>query len=144
MMDSRERILSLIAQGGYDFPASALRDLSGPLVYLLFAGHRVLYVGFLASGIERPMGSAHHAIGRARLSEADRLQCWPMASEQTARELERLLIDRLCPEWNGPSRPLQHARVARILGVSLARARGMLRDRSKTPEAPSSPLVSES
>ena len=92
----RNRIAELARPGGIEFSGVDVLRLRGPVVYLVMRGEQPMYVGMSRNGLARPFGRKH----LTGLTEDDRLQVWPVASEDAAFELERLLIARLQPAWN--------------------------------------------
>lgn len=97
-MTRDELVSALQSHAGMEFTGVDARVLMGPIVYLLFRGERVLYVGMSQRGLLRPLDRRHRAL--KDLKDNDRLQVWPLASVTIARAVESALIERLQPEWN--------------------------------------------
>lgn len=94
-----EKVKDCFKGGGYEFPIEFLDSAHGPVVYLFHRDAEVLYVGFSANGLKRPISQGHQEAERARL-EATRLSLYPCVSEDAARTVEAVMIFALKPKYN--------------------------------------------
>lgn len=74
-----------------------LRDMLGPITYLLVREGTPVYIGSSDVGLSRPLAGEHL---RHRMVESDTLVTIPCSTLGLARNLERNLIRILRPTWN--------------------------------------------
>lgn len=94
-----EQVKDCFKGGGYDFPVAFLDVAYGPMVYIFHAPGEVLYVGYSANGLKRPLSESHQERDRAR-AEATQLSIYPCKSAEDARKVEATLIFVLKPRYN--------------------------------------------
>lgn len=78
-------------------------DLSGPVVYVVWQGRSVVYVGYSKCGMRRPMSPDHHAADA--IKNATDIEITHFKSEKDAKAEERHLIQSLKPSLNFLNNP---------------------------------------
>ena len=127
MTTSRDLVVQLLQDSkGIEFSGSLIRQLMGPIVYVVFRSDQAMYVGMSRQGVGR-FSPQHKAL--VRIEEGDSLQCFSMPDALSARRLESLLISRLRPAWNihgilGTTEALQS--LGEQLGITARRARSLV------------------
>jgi hypothetical protein len=118
---TRDKLLAYLnSRQAFSFTGADALALAGPVVYVLFRGEQVMYVGMSRNGISRPTSLRHHAL---KIEASDELQIFPMPSKDAALRVERALIHRLRPEWN--ERWMPSALLASHLGMGEGAARDL-------------------
>lgn len=104
-------IVNALAMKSWSLKAGQMRALQGAYVYVLYRDGMALYVGVKSSKGERPFYPDHRVLGGpwpdcennwegTRVQPDDELMICPMGSGAIAQWAERVLIERLKPEWN--------------------------------------------
>lgn len=100
----------------------ALRDMKGPLAYVYVIEGRVKYVGMSRNGLERPLHTSHHLLGRIRATAGHSLMYFPVETVEEASRLEAELIELLHPEWNDGKAATPEVTDADLRAVAIAMA----------------------
>ena len=85
----------------YKLSSLEAKELSGSIVYILMDNKDVLYVGYSARGLTRPL-SLKHPYTKKCIDDSDTssMIIYPCRDEFSARHLERILIAKYKPKYN--------------------------------------------
>lgn len=84
------------------FPFTFCLDHKGfrPMVYAMFLGDRLMYIGASSVGLSRPFSPKHEAFDGEKPKAFWRVICWTFFSAENAFDVEMELIRRFKPPLN--------------------------------------------
>ena len=89
-----------------------LSELFDPIVYVVFQGGSIVYVGMSTRGLSRLNTHTHHVL--RRLSGYCDIAWWTVATKNGAKQIELELIHKYQPINNGHNRVLERHRLMDI------------------------------